>query len=106
MSTSSEQRSVFSRSRQVYGTGRSEIRTGPVAAPAAPPPPSPPTNDPKRRLLTTHQVALRLGVADRTVRKWAATKILRGIKVRSVWRFDPLDIERFIARCMEETDKD
>jgi excisionase family DNA binding protein len=51
------------------------------------------------RILSVHSAAIRLGVADRTVRLWARTGRLRGFKEGpKIWRFRETDVEAARAR--------
>lgn len=47
-------------------------------------------------LLTTEQVAERLAVDPRTVRRWALDKVLPAIDLGSVYRFEPEAIEAWL----------
>ncbi len=49
-----------------------------------------------RRLLSVHNVALRLNLAERTVRLWCEQGRLPGFKLGTVWRFDPEDIDAHV----------
>ena len=51
------------------------------------------------RILSTHSAAIRLGVADRTVRLWARTGRLREFNEGpKIWRFRETDVEAARAR--------
>ena len=52
-------------------------------------------------LLTTSEVALRLGVATRTICLWAEVGELPGIKIGRQWRFVENDLSKWLAKLKE-----
>jgi excisionase family DNA binding protein len=52
----------------------------------------------ERKLVKAKAVAERLGVTERQVCQMASDHELPGYKVGRVWRFDPADVEEFLAR--------
>jgi excisionase family DNA binding protein len=51
-------------------------------------------------VLTVHEVALRFGVADKTVRRWLAEGSLKGIRFGrwGQWRIPAAEVERVMGR--------
>ena len=47
-------------------------------------------------LMTTHDVANKLNVSERTVKRLIRSKKIRSIKVGNLRRFRPVDVEAFI----------
>lgn len=47
--------------------------------------------------LTVSQIAKRLSMSPQTVRTWIEDGMLRGIRVRKVWRVPRQDFERLLA---------
>lgn len=48
------------------------------------------------QLLTTDEAAALLRVEPWTVREWAKTGRLRGLKPGKAWRFDPRDVDELL----------
>lgn len=52
--------------------------------------------DGRKQLMTTREVAILLNVADRTVARMAVNGEIPGaVKVRTMWRFNRAEVERF-----------
>ncbi len=53
-------------------------------------------NAPPVHTLTVHQFAKRIGVADKTVRRWLAEGTLKGVRFgrRGVWHIPAAEVER------------
>lgn len=58
--------------------------------------------------LTIKEVAERLRVSERTVRRWLLAGKLKGFRFgdRAGWRVDEKDLEAFVARLMERQGKE
>lgn len=50
-------------------------------------------------MLSSTEVARRLGVSRRTVRRWVAAGLLPAYRVGGVLRIHPEDLGAFLARC-------
>jgi excisionase family DNA binding protein len=55
------------------------------------------TVSPRDSWFTTDTLAERLQVSDRLIRKWVAEGRLRSYKLDGCRRFDPADVEHFLA---------
>lgn len=51
---------------------------------------------------TSDSLAAYLQVSDRMIRKWVAEGRLRSYKLDGCRRFDPTDVERFLAELRDE----
>ena len=50
----------------------------------------------EKTLMTVQEVADYLQVDKQTVRKWLASKKLKGHKLGDIWRIDPKDLAAFL----------
>jgi excisionase family DNA binding protein len=58
-------------------------------------------------MMSVKQVADRLSVKEKTVYAWASSGQLPGYKLGDLWRFDPAEIEAWLADCKyKPTDTD
>ena len=57
------------------------------------------SDSPNVPALTVHQFAERLGVADKTVRRWLAEGTLKGIRFgqRGAWRIPAVEVEKVLG---------
>jgi excisionase family DNA binding protein len=53
----------------------------------------------ERQMLHLHDVARELRMHPESIRRYAQDGKLRGYKIGSRWRFDRVDVDRFIGRC-------
>jgi excisionase family DNA binding protein len=56
-------------------------------------------------LLTSREIAVRLGVSNRTVRLWAELDEMPAIRVGRQWRFRLDDVEAWVTRRINHTMK-
>lgn len=56
--------------------------------------------------LTVTEVATRLRVADKTVRRWCASGQLRAIRAGKPWRITPADLDAFLRRKLEGSENE
>jgi excisionase family DNA binding protein len=54
-------------------------------------------SDEQSEFLTVSEIAKRLSMSPQTVRTWIEEGMLRGIRVRKVWRVPRADIEALLA---------
>lgn len=60
-----------------------------------------PASDP-RPFYTQKQLALQLGVTDRTLRTLTANGTIPSYKIEGSRRYRPADVDAYLARCREE----
>jgi len=58
----------------------------------------------RRAFFTTETLASYLQVSDRTIRKWVAEGRLRSYKLDGCRRFDPADVDSFVAQFRDRRD--
>lgn len=58
--------------------------------------------DDDRTWFTPETLAERLQVSERMVRKWVAQGRLRSYKIDGCRRFDPVDVDAFLAQFVDE----
>lgn len=51
--------------------------------------------------LTINEVANRLNVEPKTIRRWIKEGTLTAAKMGRIWRIDPEDLEKFIQKAKE-----
>ena len=58
------------------------------------------SSQPNDTVLTVHEVAVRFGVADKTVRRWLAEGSLKGVRFGrwGQWRIPAAEVERALGR--------
>jgi excisionase family DNA binding protein len=56
----------------------------------------------ERPWFTPESLAERLQVSERMIRKWVAQGRLRSYKIDGCRRFDPVDVDAFLARFVDE----
>jgi excisionase family DNA binding protein len=56
-----------------------------------------------RPLFTTDTLAAYLRVSDRMIRKWVAEGRLRSVKLDGCRRFEPADVDEFLAAMRDRT---
>lgn len=52
----------------------------------------------KRRLMTTGDAAVKMGVSGATVRRWCQFRVIPSCKIGKTWLIDTEELEQFVLR--------